>query len=125
MSLNKVMLIGNVGRDPDVRQRESGKVASFTLATTEKFKSRDGQSQEKTEWHNIVVWGNLADVVENYVRKGSQVYIEGKLQTRKYTDSQGNERYTTEVNVLSLQLLGRRDEQQQSVQRRPGDDGPL
>ena len=120
MSLNKVMLIGNVGRDPDVRQRESGKVASFTLATTERFKGRDGQQQEKTEWHNIVVWGNLAGVVENFVHKGTQVYVEGKLQTRGYTDSQGNNRYITEINVASLQLLGRKEEQ-----GKPVDDGPI
>ena len=114
------MLIGNAGKDPDVRNTGGGKVANFTLATTERFKGRDGQQQEKTEWHNIVVWGNLADVVENYVRKGSQLYVEGKLQTRKYTDSQGNDRYITEINVASLQLLGRKEEQ-----RKPVDDGPI
>ena len=116
MSLNKVMLIGNVGRDPNVRYLEGNnpnspgrKVATFTLATTERFRDRNGETRENTEWHNIVAWGQPADVCERFVRKGTQLYIEGKLRTRKYTDAQGQEKYTTEVNVDTLQLLGRRD----------------
>ena len=116
MSLNKVMLIGNVGRDPNVRYLEGNtpnaqgrKVATFTLATTERFRDRNGETRENTEWHNIVAWGQPADVCERFVRKGTQLYIEGKLRTRKYTDAQGVEKYTTEVNVDTLQLLGRRD----------------
>lgn len=116
MSLNKVMLIGNVGRDPEVRYLEGNnpgaqgrKVATFTLATTERFRDRSGETRENTEWHNIVAWGQPADVCERFVRKGTQLYIEGRLRTRKYTDRQGVEKYTTEINVDTLQLLGRRD----------------
>jgi single-strand DNA-binding protein len=110
------MLIGNVGRDPNVRYLEGNnpnaqgrKVATFTLATTERFRDRNGETRENTEWHNIVAWGQPADVCERFVRKGTQLYIEGRLRTRKYTDSQGMEKYTTEINVDTLQLLGRRD----------------
>ena len=116
MSLNKVMLIGNVGRDPNVRYLEGNnpgaqgrKVATFTLATSERYRDRNGETRENTEWHNIVAWGQPADVCERFVRKGTQLYIEGKLRTRKYTDAQGMEKYTTEINVDTLQLLGRRD----------------
>ena len=116
MSLNKVMLIGNVGRDPNVRYLEGNnpgagqgrKVATFTLATSERYRDRSGETRENTEWHNIVAWGQPADVCERFVRKGTQLYIEGKLRTRKYTDAQGMEKYTTEINVDTLQLLGRR-----------------
>ncbi len=115
MSLNKVMLIGNVGRDPEVRyiDAQSGqgrKVAQFTLATTERYRDRSGVMQENTEWHNIVVWGPQADVVEKYVKKGTQLYIEGRIRTRSWTDQSGNKRYTTEINADNIQLLGRRDE---------------
>ena len=116
MSLNKVMLIGNVGRDPEVRYLEGNnpggqgrKVATFTLATSERFRDRSGETRENTEWHNIVAWGQPADVCERFVRKGTQLYIEGRLRTRSWTDQTGNKRYTTEINVDTLQLLGRRD----------------
>ena len=110
MSLNKVMLIGNVGTDPEVRYLDGNtKVATFRLATTERFKDRSGETRENTEWHNIVAWGQPADVCERFVRKGTQLYIEGRLRTRKYTDRNGQEKYTTEINVDTLQLLGRRD----------------
>ena len=116
MSLNKVMLIGNVGRDPEVRYLEGNnpgaqgrKVATFTLATSERFRDRSGETRENTEWHNIVAWGQPADVCERFVRKGTQLYIEGRLRTRKYTDRNGQEKYTTEINVDTLQLLGRRE----------------
>ena len=116
MSLNKVMLIGNVGRDPEVRYLEGNnpggqgrKVATFTLATSERFRDRNGETRENTEWHNIVAWGQPADVCERFVHKGTQLYIEGRLRTRKYTDRNGQEKYTTEINVDTLQLLGRRD----------------
>ena len=112
MSLNKVMLIGNVGRDPEVRYLEGNnpgaqgrKVATFTLATSERFRDRSGDTRENTEWHNIVAWGQPADVCERFVRKGTQLYIEGRLRTRKYTDRNGQEKYTTEINVDTLQLL--------------------
>ena len=116
MSLNKVMLIGNVGRDPEVRYLDGNnpnqgatKVAQFTLATTERYRDRNGELRENTEWHNIVCWRNSADVAEKFIRKGTQVYIEGKLRTRSWTDQTGNKRFTTEVAVDNLQLLGKRD----------------
>lgn len=119
MSLNKVMLIGNVGKDPEVRYLEGNspagqgrKVATFTLATSERFKDRSGETRENTEWHNIVVWGQQADVVERFVKKGTQLYVEGRIRTRSWTDQSGAKRYTTEINVDSLQLLGRREAQQ-------------
>lgn len=120
MSLNKVMLIGNVGKDPEVRHLESGAVtASFTLATTERYKDRNGETKDQTEWHNIVCWRALAEVVEKYVRKGTQLYIEGKIRTRSYTDRDGNTRYITEITADSLQMLGRRSDNQAPVQPQP------
>ena len=115
MSLNKVMLIGNVGRDPEVRyldgNSQSGtKVATFTLATSERYKDRNGELRENTEWHNIVCWRANADVAERFVHKGTQLYIEGRLRTRSYTDPQGVKKYTTEIQVDTLQLLGRRED---------------
>ena len=117
MSLNKVMLIGNVGSDPEIRyldqnsQNGSAKVASFRLATSERFRDRNGEAHENTEWHNIVAWRNSADIVERYVKKGTQLYIEGRIRTRSWTDQTGNKRYTTEINVDNLQLLGRRPDE--------------
>lgn len=111
MSLNKVMLIGNVGKDPEVRYLDgNAKVASFTLATTERYKDRNsGETKENTEWHNIVAWRVLADTVEKYVKKGSQLYIEGRIRTRQWTDQSGNKRYSTEIMADNLQLLGRKE----------------
>ena len=115
MSLNKVMLIGNVGKDPEIRYLDGNnpnqgatKVAQFTLATTERYRDRNGELRENTEWHNIVAWRNSADVAEKFIRKGTQLYIEGKLRTRSWTDQTGNKRFTTEVAVDNLQLLGKR-----------------
>ena len=117
MSLNKVMLIGNVGKDPEIRYLDGGgqnnpnaKVANFTLATSERYRDRNGNPQERTEWHNIVAWRNSADIAEKYVKKGTQLYIEGRLRTRDWTDQSGNKRYTTEVYVDSMQLLGRKSD---------------
>ena len=111
------MLIGNVGKDPEIRYLDGGgqnnpnaKVANFTLATSEKYRDRNGNPQERTEWHNIVAWRNSADIAEKYVKKGTQLYIEGKLRTRDWTDQSGNKRYTTEVYVDSMQLLGRKSD---------------
>ncbi len=119
MSLNKVMLIGNVGKDPDVRYLDgnnanggNAKVASFTLATTERYRDRNGELRENTEWHNITAWRNSADIAEKYIHKGTQVFIEGRLRTRSWTDQSGNKRYTTEVVVDNLQLLGRKSDNQ-------------
>ncbi|MCU4163354.1 single-stranded DNA-binding protein [Carboxylicivirga caseinilyticus] len=111
MSVNKVILVGNVGKDPEVRHFENdGAVANFPLATTERgYTTRNGQEiPDRTEWHNIVVWRGLAKVVESYVKKGTQIYIEGKLRTRSYDDKDGNKRYVTEIYADNLQLLGRR-----------------
>ena len=111
MSLNKAMLIGNVGRDPEVRYLEGNngaKVATFTLATTERYRDRNGEVRENTEWHNIVAWRNNADVAERFVRKGTQLYIEGRIRTRSWDDQTGNKRYTTEIMADTLQLLGKR-----------------
>ena len=111
MSLNKVMLIGNVGGEPSVRYLEgNAKVASFTLATTERFKDRNGETRDNTEWHNIVAWRATADVVEKFVHKGTQLYVEGKLRTRNYTDQQGNKKYVTEIMADTIQFLGRKSD---------------
>ncbi len=109
MSFNKVLLIGNVGRDPEVRHLESGvAVASFTLATTERYKDRNGTLQDQTEWHNIVCWRNLAELSEKYIGKGSQIFVEGKIRTRSWQDQTGQKRYTTEIVADNIRLLGRK-----------------
>ncbi len=109
MSVNKVILVGNVGKDPDVKHLENDlSLARFPLATSEKFKNRNGERTERTEWHNIVVWRGLARVVEDYVRKGSQLYIEGRIQTRKYQDKDGNDRYMTEIVCDNMQMLDKK-----------------
>ena len=114
MSLNKAMLIGNVGRDPEVRYLDGNsgqaKVATFTLATTERYRDRNGETRENTEWHNIVAWRNTADVVERFVKKGTQLYIEGRIRTRSWDDQSGNKRYTTEIIADTLQLLGKKSD---------------
>ncbi len=110
-SLNKVMLIGNLGKDPEVRYTTSGTaVASFSLATSEKFKNKNGEWEEKTEWHNITLWGRLAEIAGEYLAKGKTVYIEGRLQTRKWQDRDGRDRYTTEIVGEKMQMLGARGE---------------
>lgn len=112
MSVNKVILIGNVGKDPDVRYLENSVcVANFTLATTERgYTTQSGvQIPDKTEWHNIVAWRGLAEVAEKYVRKGTQLYIEGKIRTRSWEDQNKIRRYTTEIYVDNMELLGRRE----------------
>jgi single-strand DNA-binding protein len=112
-SVNKVILVGNLGRDPQVRYTSSGTpVANFTMATSERWTDPSGERKERTEWHRIVVWGKQAEIVGDYLRKGKQVYIEGSLQTREWTDREGNKRYTTEVRAQRVQMLGRPDERQ-------------
>ena len=102
-SLNKVQLIGNMGRDPEIRYTNDNRaIANLTIATTESWNSKDGGRQDKTEWHRVVVFGKLAEVVEKYMKKGDKVYFEGKLQTRQWTDKDGQERYTTEIVVDSF-----------------------
>ena len=114
MSLNKVMLIGNVGRDPEVRYLDgnsgNAKVATFTLATTERYRDRNGETRENTEWHNIVAWRNNADVAERFVKTGTQLFIEGRIRTRSWDDQNGNKRYTTEIIADNLQLLGKKSD---------------
>ncbi len=110
-SLNKVMLIGHLGKDPEVRYMPSGgAVANATLATNESWKDKQtGENQERTEWHNIVFYGKLADIAGEYLRKGRQVYVEGRLQTRKWQDKNGQDRYSTEIIVNDMLMLGGRD----------------
>ncbi len=113
MSVNKVILVGNVGKDPEVRYLDSGVcVASFPLATSERgFTTRDGvQVPERTEWHNVVLWRGQAEVAEKYVKKGSQLFIEGKIRTRSWEDEQGVRKYFVEIHADSMQLLGKRPE---------------
>lgn len=112
MSLNKVMLIGNVGQDPNVRTLENGKVASISLATSERYKDRNGEQKEVTEWHAVQVWGKTAEFVENYVHKGDQLFVEGQIRSRKYTDRDGVERSVTEIRADNVQRIGgqRRDD---------------
>ena len=121
MALNKVMLIGNAGKNPEVRHLESGVVkANFTLATSERYRDRNtGETKEQTEWHNIVCWRALAEVAEKYVRKGTQLYIEGKITTRQYTDQTGAARTITEIVADNFQLLGRRPDNDEVSQPAP------
>lgn len=109
-SVNKVILVGNLGRDPEVRYMPNGDaVANYSIATTETWKDKNGMRQEKTEWHNIVMYRRLAEIAGEYLKKGSSVYIEGRLQTRKWQDKQGNDRYTTEIVADQMQMLGGRN----------------
>ncbi|MEI7815841.1 MAG: single-stranded DNA-binding protein [Desulfuromonadales bacterium] len=110
-SLNKVMLIGNLGKDPEVRFTASGQaVASFSLATSEKFKGKTGEWEERTEWHNITLWGKLAEIAGEYLSKGKTIYVEGRLQTRKWQDKSGNDRYTTDIVGDKMQMLSAKGE---------------
>ncbi len=108
--INKVILVGNLGKDPEVRYTSSGTaVANITIATSEQWKDKQsGQTQERTEWHNVVFYNRLAEIVGEYLRKGSQVYVEGSLRTRKWQDKSGNDRYTTEIIANEMQMLGGR-----------------
>jgi single-strand DNA-binding protein len=108
--VNKVILVGNLGKDPEIRYMPNGNaVANLTLATSESWKDKQtGDQQEKTEWHRIVMFRRLAEIAGEYLKKGSQVYIEGKLQTRKWQDNSGNDRYTTEIVANEMQMLGGR-----------------
>lgn len=109
-SLNKAVLIGNLGSDPEIRTTGSGsKVAQFSIATSRRWTNNSGEQQEKTEWHRIVAWAKLADVVERYLRKGQQVYIEGEIQYRSYEDKDGVTKYATEINARELLMLGGRE----------------
>jgi single-strand DNA-binding protein len=109
-SVNKVILIGNLGRDPEIRYTQGGQgVANFTLATNERWRDKEGQNQERTEWHRIVVWGKQAENCAKYLAKGRSCYVEGRLQTREWEDKEGNKRQTTEVVAQNVTFLGGRD----------------
>lgn len=124
-SVNKVILVGNLGRDPEVRYMPSGDaVASFSIATTETWKDKNGQKQEQTEWHRISMFGKQAEIAGQYLKKGSSVYIEGRLQTRKWTDKDGNERQTTEIRAERMQMLGSRSSNTFEVMDDEGGNAP-
>jgi single-strand DNA-binding protein len=107
MSVNKVILVGHLGKDPEVKYMPSGEaVASATLATTDKWKDKQGQMQERTEWHNLTFFGRQAEVVGQYLKKGSQIYVEGSIRTEKWTDKEGKDRYTTKIVANTMQMLG-------------------
>jgi len=111
MSVNKAILVGFVGNDPEVRYLDSGTpVANFRLATSENYTNKAGEKVTQTEWHNIVLWRGLAEVAEKYIKKGTQVYIEGRIRTRSWDDRDGNKRYTTEIVADNLQLMGKRSD---------------
>lgn len=131
-SVNKVILLGNLGADPDVRYLPSGDaIANINIATTDKWKDKNGEKQERTEWHKVAFFGKLAEIVSEYLTKGSQVYVEGRLQTDKWTDKDGNDRYTTKIIADRMQMLGggsrggEREQSQPSRQSGPrGDSAP-
>jgi single-strand DNA-binding protein len=106
--INKVILVGNLGKDPEIRAIDGGrKVANFTLATTETYKNKNGEKVDQTEWHNVVFWGPIAEVIERFLKKGSQIYVEGKIRTRSYDDKDGNKRYITEILGEQMTMLGK------------------
>lgn len=108
-SLNKAMIIGRLGSDPEVRYTQSNTaVATMNVATNERYKDANGEQQERTEWHRVVAWGRLAEICQQYVKKGSLVYFEGPIQTREWEDKEGQKRYTTEIKALSMQMLDSR-----------------
>ena len=110
-SLNRVLLIGNLGQDPEMTYTPNGTAkASLSVATQEKWKDKDGQAKEKTEWHRVIAWGKLAEICGQYLTKGRQVYIEGRLQTRQWEDKDGNKRWTTEIVATGMQMLGAKKE---------------
>jgi single-strand DNA-binding protein len=112
MSVNKAILVGNLGKDPELRYTPSGTaVCTFSLATTDRFKNKQGEQQDRTEWHNIVAWAGLAEICGKYLTKGKQVYIEGRIQSRSYDDRDGNKRYITEIIANDMQMLSRVGEQ--------------
>ena len=126
-SVNKVILMGNLGRDPEVRFMPNGDaVCNFSIATTDTWKDKAGERQEKTEWHNIVMYRRLAEIAGEYLKKGRPVYIEGRLQTRKWQTKEGQDRYSTEIIADSMQMLGGRDssspQENSNAEEKPKDD---
>lgn len=121
--VNKVILIGNLGKDPEVRYLDNGvAVANFSLATTENYKNKEGERVSQTEWHNIVLWRGLAEVAEKWMKKGSSVYVEGKIRTRKWEDKDGNTRYSTEILGDNMTMLGGKPSSETPVEVAPATD---
>ena len=118
--LNKVMIIGRMGQDPEVRITPGGaKVANISIATTEYFKDAGGNKQEKTEWHRVVLWNRLAEIVESYTQKGSQLYVEGSLATREWQDKDGNRRFSTDITARAVQLMDKKGDTPAAMQPEP------
>ena len=114
--VNKVILIGNLGKDPELRYLPSGQgVTKFSLATGSRWKDKEGQWQDRTDWHNIVAFGKTAEICNEYLKKGRQVYIEGRVQTRSYDDRDGNKKWITEIIAQSMQMLGRKGEDEEEI----------
>ncbi|MBE50817.1 MAG: single-stranded DNA-binding protein [Flavobacteriales bacterium] len=114
--VNKVILIGNLGKDPEVKHLDTGvSVANFSLATTETYNNKQGERVSQTEWHNIVLWRGLADIAEKYLKKGNSVYVEGKINTRKWEDKEGNTRYSTDIIAEKMTMLGSRNDSNSSA----------
>jgi|TARA_Y100000022_G_scaffold200043_1_gene214110 single-strand DNA-binding protein len=124
--INKVILIGNLGKDPEVRYLDSGvAVANLSLATSENYKNKDGERVTQTEWHDVVLWRGLAEVAEKYLKKGSSIYVEGKLRTNKWVDKDENTRYKTEILADKLTMLGKSNSQESSIENSSEDDLPF
>lgn len=127
--INKTILVGRVGKDPETREFQTGKLATFSLATTKKYTDKSGEKQESTEWHNIIVNGKLADVAEKYVKKGDLLYIEGEIKYQEYEDKAGVKKTSTRINCLTLQMLSSKEpaqvEQKPATKPHPEDDGKL
>lgn len=122
--VNKVMLLGNLGKDPEVKHLESGaSVATFPIATSETYKDKQGNKQENTEWHNIDLWNKQAEIAEKYLSKGDSVFIEGKIKTDKYQDKEGNDRYITKIRGLQMTMLGKRQNNQEQAGGQQGGQG--
>jgi len=125
-SVNKVILVGNLGTEPEIRYTPSGSaVANFSLATHDQWTGKDGQKEEKTEWHKIVAWGRLGEICGEYLKKGSQVYIEGRIQTRSWEDRDGNKRYTTEIHAFVMQMLGSASKKESGEAKSPAERFPV
>ena len=128
--VNKVILVGNLGKDPEVKYLDSGvAVANFSLATTENYKNKEGERVSQTEWHNVVLWRGLAEVAEKFLKKGSNIYIEGKIKTRKWEDKDGNTRYSTEILGDNMTMLGSKlnseDSSKESLPKDSTNDFPI
>lgn len=128
-NVNKAIIIGRLGQDPDIRHTQSGQaVANLSVATSERYKDKSGQQQEQTEWHRVTLWSKLGEIAQQYLKKGDLVYIEGKLKTRKWTDKDGQDRYTTEIIGSELRMLGGKSESnttQQSYQQPKPNTAPI